>query len=160
MVGRTVGFGRYQLLGLLGRGGMGSVYQAEDRNLANRKVAVKEMIEMFADETARAKAIEDFRRDGQSVKELRRARFGNGWVKNMEGTWLPLKKARFTASNAEWESKENIDAGAEDSWFFLATGGDVKMTQRLARTIALPTSSSSAPPARLLTFPPAADAEK
>jgi len=104
--------------------------------------------------------IEDFRRDGQSVKELRRARFGNGWVKNMEGTWLPLKKARFTASNAEWESKENIDAGAEDSWFFLATGGDVKMTQRLARTIALPTSSSSAPPARLLTFPPAADAEK
>ncbi len=56
---------RYQIVRRIGGGGMGSVYQAEDRNLANRKVAVKEMIEMFADETARSKAIEDFRRESE-----------------------------------------------------------------------------------------------
>ena len=96
--------------------------------------------------------IEDFRRDSKSVKDLRRARFGNGWVKNREGTWLPLNKARFTASNAEWESKENIDAGSQDGWFFLATGGDIKMTRKLSTTITLPALSSAMPPAWLLTF--------
>src|SRR5579859_3538762 len=40
MVGRTVGFGRYQLLGLLGRGGMGAVYEAEQLNM-RRRVAFK-----------------------------------------------------------------------------------------------------------------------
>src|SRR5256885_12840340 len=40
MVGRTVGLGRYQLLGLLGRGGMGSVYEAEHLSL-RRRVAQK-----------------------------------------------------------------------------------------------------------------------
>src|SRR5919204_2027906 len=53
---------RYKIIRRIGGGGMGSVYQAEDRNLANRQVAVKEMIEMFADEGARAKAIDDFKR--------------------------------------------------------------------------------------------------
>ena len=58
--------------------------------------------------------IEDFRRDGKSVQEERRARFGNGWVRTTQGDWVPLAKARFTASGAEWESKENINAGVVD----------------------------------------------
>lgn len=49
---------------------MGSVYMAEDQNLANRPVAVKEMIEMFADENARSKAIEDFRRESELLAQL------------------------------------------------------------------------------------------
>src|ERR1041385_6993991 len=61
---------RYLIVRRIGGGGMGSVYQAEDRNLANRKVAVKEMIEMFADETARSKAIEDFRRESELLASL------------------------------------------------------------------------------------------
>ena len=53
---------RYKITRRIGGGGMGSVYLAEDLNLANRPVAVKEMVEMFADESAREKAIEDFKR--------------------------------------------------------------------------------------------------
>lgn len=49
---------------------MGSVYLAEDHNLANRSVAVKEMIEMFADESTRQKAIEDFKREAELLARL------------------------------------------------------------------------------------------
>jgi hypothetical protein len=89
--------------------------------------------------------IEDFRRDGKSVHELRRARFGNGWVKSIEGNWVPLAKARFTASGAEWESKDNINAGLEDGAFFLATGGNISMTRELKSVINLPATPSNPP---------------
>ncbi|HTL17627.1 MAG TPA: DUF3472 domain-containing protein [Patescibacteria group bacterium] len=82
--------------------------------------------------------IEDFRRDGKSAREERRARFGNGWVKTTSGEWVALAKARFTASGAEWESKENIDAGAGSEGFYLATGGDLKMSRQLRTLIDLP----------------------
>lgn len=73
--------------------------------------------------------VEDFRRDTRSVHDLRRARFGHGWVKPVAGgDWQPLLRARFTASGAEWEAKDNIDAGRAGApgWFHLATGGDIR----------------------------------
>jgi hypothetical protein len=75
--------------------------------------------------------VEDFRRDKKSVHETRRARFGNGWVKTTKGDWLTLNRARFTASGAEWESKDNIDAGLNDGWFYLATGGAISQSREL-----------------------------
>ena len=42
--------------------------------------------------------IEDFRRDGKSAKEVRRAVFGNGWVCDAKASGNPWLKARFTAS--------------------------------------------------------------
>ena len=89
--------------------------------------------------------IEDFRRDGRSVHEVRRARFGNGWVKTAGGEWAPLKRARFTASGAEWEAKDNINAGVEDGRFFLATGGDTKTTHALWSTIETPAGETPRP---------------
>ncbi len=61
---------RYKIVRRIGGGGMGSVYLAEDQNLANRKVAVKEMIEMFADDSARTKAIDDFKREAELLAQL------------------------------------------------------------------------------------------
>lgn len=61
---------RYRIVRRIGGGGMGSVYLAEDHNLANRSVAVKEMIEMFADESTRLKAIEDFKREAELLARL------------------------------------------------------------------------------------------
>jgi hypothetical protein len=89
--------------------------------------------------------IEDFRRDGQSVHDVRRARFGNGWVKAPGGDWVSLTRARFTASNAEWESKENIDAGLADLGFYLATGGDTKSSRALRSVIERPPAGAVLP---------------
>jgi len=89
--------------------------------------------------------IEDFRRDGRSVQEVRRARFGNGWVKAADGEWVRLNRARFTASGAQWEAKDNIDAGVEAGRFFLATGGDTKTSQPLRSTIEKPAGKTPRP---------------
>lgn len=80
--------------------------------------------------------VEDFRRDGKSVDALRRARFGNGWVRTLAGDWATLGRARFTASGADWEAKDNIDAGPAGApgWFQLSTGGDIHASQPL-RTV-------------------------
>jgi hypothetical protein len=75
--------------------------------------------------------IEDFRRDGKSSNEVHRALFGNGWVRDADGSWTPLEKARFTASGASWEAKDTIDAGAVKDRFYLQTGGDTHTTTKL-----------------------------
>jgi hypothetical protein len=94
--------------------------------------------------------IEDFRRDGASPRDLRRALFGHGWVKTVQGDWTPLVKARFTASNADWESKENIDAGVDGSVFYLATGGDIKASRELRTFINLPAAAAPADLVKIL----------
>lgn len=67
--------------------------------------------------------VEDFRRNRVSTTHVRKAIFGNGWVKTAEGEWLALEKARFTADR---NPATNIDAGTAGPKFFLATGGDTE----------------------------------
>jgi hypothetical protein len=97
--------------------------------------------------------VEDFRRDFKSVHEVRSARFGNGWVRTTQGEWLPLRRARFTASNADWEAKENIDAGRRDGWFYLATGGDTKRSRELRSEMTLPEGAATPPEMKFLRTP-------
>jgi len=89
--------------------------------------------------------VEDFKRDERSAEVVRRARFGNGWVKTVDGKWSPLTKARFTASNAAWEAKDTINAGVDGGWFFLATGGETRQTAQL-RSLLECRPLSAAPP--------------
>ncbi|MGO8745681.1 MAG: DUF3472 domain-containing protein [Thermoguttaceae bacterium] len=89
--------------------------------------------------------IEDFRRDGKSATETRRAVFGNGWVRTPEGRWEPLLKAHFTASGASWEAKETIDAGVAKTHFYLQTGGDTRTTTAL-RTLMERPRGNEVPP--------------
>ena len=81
--------------------------------------------------------VEDFRRDGASVHDTRRARFRNAWVKTVGGDWVSLRRARFTASGAEWESKDNIDAGRDGDGWYLATGGDIRASNPLRSVLPL-----------------------
>jgi len=60
--------GRYRIHKLLGVGGMGRVYLANDTRLANRPVAVKEML--IGDGAQERKAIEDFHREASVLARL------------------------------------------------------------------------------------------
>jgi hypothetical protein len=89
--------------------------------------------------------VEDFRRDGKSVDNVRRARFGGGWVKAPGGDWRALTAARFTASRAAWEARDNINAGVGPVDFFLATGGDTVRGPELSATLTLAAAPGKPP---------------
>ena len=89
--------------------------------------------------------VEDFRRDGRSVQDVRRARFHDGWTRDVHGAWKPLCRAQFTASGAPWEAKESIDAGVEGRCFTLATGGAVRASRPLGSFVELPAADAVPP---------------
>ena len=90
--------------------------------------------------------IEDFRRNKVSASQVRKAQFGNGWVKPRDGEWISVQKARFTADS---NPVLNIDAGAAGARFFLVTGGETKnATTKLRETITREAGSGK-PPADL-----------
>jgi hypothetical protein len=98
--------------------------------------------------------VEDFRRDGRSAHDARRAEFQNGWVQTVQSGWRPVLKARFTASNAKWESRDNINAGTNNSGWFLATGGEIKM-ERVLNSVLDRSASTNRVPSDLPALPPA-----
>ena len=65
--------------------------------------------------------VEDFRRNGVSATQVRKARFGNAWIRDTKGDWNAVSKARFTGDS---NPATNIDAGQHGSDFYLSTGGD------------------------------------
>ena len=93
--------------------------------------------------------VEDFRRDGKSVGERRRARYAEGWVRSTKDEWLPIVKGRFTADATPLET---IDAAVVDGAFTLGTGGDLKSRTPLKGTLSLPDAPrrppEDLPPAR------------
>lgn len=61
--------GRYRILGFLGRGGMGTVYQCEDLRLSGKRWAIKEMT--VYDPASQEQIEESFKREAQMLSSLR-----------------------------------------------------------------------------------------
>jgi hypothetical protein len=93
--------------------------------------------------------VEDFKRDHVSTTKVRKAWFGNGWVKPTGGDWQPLLKARFTA---DANPVLNIDAGPQRRGFFLTTGGDTKNQTTKLRTLMTREAGDLQPPDDLPRF--------
>jgi hypothetical protein len=91
--------------------------------------------------------VEDFRRNGVSATKVRRATYGNGWVRSAKGDWLPLDEARFTGDS---NPVTNIDAGQSGDRFFLVTGGETEnKTTPLRQLLSLKARKVTIPPADL-----------
>lgn len=61
---------RYTLLSLLGQGGMGAVYKAEDTRFANRLVAIKEMSQSGLDAQRVSETTEQFKQEANILASL------------------------------------------------------------------------------------------
>src|SRR5215470_4159948 len=77
--------GRYRVERFLAGGGMGLVYVAQDQRLADRRCAVKEIFDRFTNPEERARAIEYFHREADTLSQLNHPsipaifdRFGEG----------------------------------------------------------------------------------
>ena len=79
--------------------------------------------------------MEDFRRDGKSAIEQRRAQYGPGWVRTLKDEWVPLTSVRFTADATPLET---IEATVAEGGFVLATGGETKNGTKLNSVLTLP----------------------
>src|SRR5208283_3384694 len=91
--------------------------------------------------------VEDFKRDKVSTTRVRKAHFGNAWVKTKDSEWVSLRKVRFTADR---NPATNIDAGVDGERFFLATGGETRNTgTRLGEMMELPAAEKPTPPTGL-----------
>ncbi|MCD4783004.1 MAG: PQQ-binding-like beta-propeller repeat protein [Candidatus Eremiobacteraeota bacterium] len=74
----TVLDNRYEILGIIERGGMGAVYKALDRRL-NNVCAVKEMREHFEKDEYRIYAIEKFKSEALILSKLRHSNIPRVW---------------------------------------------------------------------------------
>jgi hypothetical protein len=90
--------------------------------------------------------VEDFRRDGKSPNERRAARYGNGWVRTLDGKWVSLTKIKFTGDKTPLD---NIDASVAENGFLLATGGETKNNTPLNGSLTREATTDT-PPEELL----------
>ncbi len=90
--------------------------------------------------------IEDFKRDRVSATKPRKAHFGNGWVRDAEGKWTTLSRARFTADS---NPVTNINAGLDVAKFFLVTGGETENSDTKLRQFIDRSDKGLEPPADL-----------
>jgi len=107
---------KYRLEQMIGRGGMGAVYEATDLRL-NRKVAIKIMLgNMFGDRTA----LRRFEREAQASARLNHTNiitvYDYGSIRT-EGAYLVMELIRGSTLRSELKSAGQLDSQTAAAWF-------------------------------------------
>ncbi|HEY3136061.1 MAG TPA: protein kinase, partial [Blastocatellia bacterium] len=107
---------KYRLEQLIGRGGMGAVYEASDLRL-NRRVAIKIMLgNMFGDPTA----LRRFEREAQASARLNHpniiAVYDYGGIRT-DGAYLVMELVRGTTLRSELQRVGRLDPKIAAAWF-------------------------------------------
>lgn len=88
--------GRYQITKLIGQGGMGAIYLADDLRFAQRVAVVKEMLDHFTDPEQRKIASDNFDREAEMLA-------------NLKHQGIPEVYDRFTEGNRHYLVMEYIN---------------------------------------------------
>lgn len=88
--------GRYHITRLIGQGGMGAIYLADDSRFSQRVAVVKEMLDHFTDPEQRRIATENFDREAEMLA-------------NLTHPGIPEVYDRFTEGNRHYLVMEFID---------------------------------------------------
>jgi serine/threonine protein kinase len=114
--------GKYRLDQMIGRGGMGAVYEATDLRL-NRKVAIKIMLgSMFGDRTA----LRRFEREAHASARLDHANiitlYDFGTIRT-EGAYLVMELVRGPTLRSELKRTGQLNCQTVAAWFTQILGG-------------------------------------
>ncbi|MBT9544391.1 MAG: protein kinase [Candidatus Sericytochromatia bacterium] len=88
--------GRYQITKLIGQGGMGAIYLADDLRFSRRVAVIKEMLDHFTDPDQRRTATSNFDREAEMLA-------------NLKHMGIPEVYDRFTEGNRHYLVMEYID---------------------------------------------------
>lgn len=88
--------GRYQITKLIGQGGMGAIYLADDLRFSRRVAVIKEMLDHFTDPEQRRTATSNFDREAEMLA-------------NLKHMGIPEVYDRFTEGNRHYLVMEYID---------------------------------------------------
>lgn len=88
--------------------------------------------------------VEDFRRNYESAKNVRKGEFGPLFVYTKDNSWKQITSAAFSADS---NPSLSINAGTDNEAckFFLQTGGDTSMQNKLGATLKLGEQANKTP---------------
>ncbi|PSL47418.1 uncharacterized protein DUF5077 [Chitinophaga niastensis] len=94
--------------------------------------------------------VENFSENGN---DYFKARYGNQWVRTVNGNWIELNKAAFTTTAGESvHQRYDIGAGLENNFFYMYSGGFKEAGNSVGQSYQRPTTGT--PPAvNLATLP-------